>query len=87
VIVEEGATDPRCDDEVEPAASAENPEADPGFLCVFVGYFSSGQGSVEQVLKPGEPEEGYGKTGASLELFTLSAAADVASGTFAVTAE
>lgn len=95
VIVQEGEANPSCDDGVSPAASAENPEADPGFLCVFVGFFESGvEGEIAKVLKPGvhdanhEPVDGYGRTGAGLELFSRSfREPDIAAGSFAVTAE
>jgi hypothetical protein len=87
VILGEGETDPRCDNEEGQAPSAENPEADPGFLCVFVGFFENGEGEVEAVLKPGEHGAGFGKSGAILKLETASVTAELGTGTYAVTAE
>lgn len=75
---------PNCDDGVEPAASSENPEAEPGFLCVFQGRFG-GPGSPVRVGKQGDATQvvGASTTGAVLGVFTE---AFKAQGSWAVTA-
>ena len=71
----------KCDDGVGTAGSTSNPEADPGFLCVFVGPAEYVPGLVYDPAT--SFEEGAGKTGAVLLFFSGEAAG---SGTFAVTA-
>jgi collagen triple helix repeat protein len=72
---------PQCDDGVAPAASAENPEADPGYLCTFnsVGPMPA------RISDPASPssEPGAGRTGAVLLAFGTGTAFG---GTWAVTA-
>lgn len=81
-FIEEGAAAPSaCENGAEPA-SASNPEADPGHLCIWVGF---GPGLGTPVIFPtGAPPagEGAGRTGAAM-LFSLAVQAW---GTFAVTA-
>lgn len=72
-----------CDDGTAPAPSVDNPEADPGNICLFVSLFESGEGEV-QALNPETFAGGTGKTGAILSF--VSPAADFGAGTFAVTA-
>jgi hypothetical protein len=82
--VAEGATAPaECDNGSGEAPSAGNPEADPGYLCVFTALFESA-GELQLVANPATFLEGAAKTGAILVVG--SAAADKGIGTFAVTA-
>jgi hypothetical protein len=75
--VAEGVTPPaECDNAEGAAASPANPEADPGFLCIFVG-----EGSVPVVaFDPGGSGLAAGRAGA-----VLGFTANGSSGTFAVT--
>jgi hypothetical protein len=84
-VVPPDGNNANCDDGVAPPASASNPEADPGYFCVFVGGFTSG-GSVLLVANPASPslEAGASKAGGLLEVG--SSGADVGWGTWAVTA-
>jgi hypothetical protein len=70
---------PECDNGVAPAASPENPEADPGFFCVFA---ASGQ-EPTGIGKPGSTsgDQGVSATGAAIQSFL-----GVSTGTWAVTA-
>ena len=70
----------KCDDGAGSPASAENPEADPGYLCVFLGLGEK----VPAISKPGTFEPGAGKTGAAL-LF-LAELTSAHFGSWAVTA-
>ena len=68
-------------------AGAENPEADPGYLCVYSqGSFPNGNGEITGIYKPGPCciGNGAGKSGATLYLESTEEF-DFASGTFAVT--
>jgi hypothetical protein len=83
-------TPAECDDGSGEASSAANPEADPGFLCVFVASFENG-GSAGAVADPLTGASGAAKTGAVIFLGTTgggtpSAPPDTGMGTFAVTA-
>ncbi|HEX5610071.1 MAG TPA: hypothetical protein VFX45_08270 [Solirubrobacterales bacterium] len=86
-----GKTPPaECDNGSGEAPSAANPEADPGFLCVFVASFENG-GSAGAVSDPLTGGSGAAKTGAVLFIGTTgglepSAPPDTGIGTFAVTA-
>lgn len=71
-----------CDDGEAPAPSVKNPEADPGFLCVFRSALEEGSASIEVWNFNGEP--GAETTGALLASTTASF---VATGTFAVTGD
>ena len=83
-IVYPGDTAPaNCDDGTAPLPSVDNPEADPGNICLFVALFESGVGDVQPV-KPETFTGGAGKTGAIL--IFVSPGADMGLGTFAVTA-
>jgi len=75
-----------CDDGSGEASSGANPEADPGFLCVFATKFDNG-GSISggQPSNPLTFETGAAKTGAGLFLQS-PASSDTGMGTFAVTA-
>jgi hypothetical protein len=70
---------PECDNGAAPAASPENPEADPGYLCVFA---ASGQ-EPTGVGKPGSStgDQGASATGGAIQSFL-----GVSTGTWAVTA-
>lgn len=84
IFVKAAETPPaNCDDGEGEAASAENPEADPGKLCVFVanGTIVGGLGNKAGGVSGG----GVGKTGTTLYLFSTSASVPLW-GTFAVTA-
>ena len=92
--VQVGALVPaECDNGTAPAASAANPEADPGWLCVFATAFiktsdfeidATGKITPGTIANPGTGEPGAGKTGA---MFNVDAAGGTwAFGTFAVTA-
>lgn len=76
-----------CDDAAGSPPSVANPEADPGYLCVFVSGFIAG-GSVKYIWKPdttsASTDTGAGTTGALL--IGTSSGEDVGTGTFAVTA-
>jgi hypothetical protein len=83
LIVGEGEAAPaECDDGEGEAASAANPEADSGYLCVFVVTFEGG-GAIGAVADPTTFASGAAKSGAILLLG--SGGADFAVGTFAVT--
>lgn len=83
----------QCDDGTGEAASGANPEADPGFLCVFVTSFENG-GSAGAVASPLTGGSGAARTGAVVFIGTTpakgeeppSSAPDTGMGTFAVTA-
>jgi hypothetical protein len=74
-----------CNNGSGAAPSAANPEAAPGFLCVFAGQFDAG-GKIGAggILNPSTGESGGGISGAAVLL--QSAAEDFGKGTFAVTA-
>lgn len=78
-----------CDDGSGGAASGANPEADPGFLCVFATSFENG-GSVGAVADPLTGTSGAARTGAVVFIGTTSEPPseppDTGMGTFAVTA-
>jgi hypothetical protein len=84
-ISKTGVVGPECDNGVGIAASVTNPEADPGFLCVFVGLDEGAVGKTPAMSKPSSGLNGTNTTGVILsrgggltgELFT---------GTWAVTA-
>jgi hypothetical protein len=82
-ILGEGETSPNCDNGTGAPGSAANPEAAPGYLCIFTTFFEHG-GEVSEVLNPGTLSGPAGKTGSVLLL--QSAAADFGVGTWAVTA-
>ncbi|HEX5610067.1 MAG TPA: hypothetical protein VFX45_08250 [Solirubrobacterales bacterium] len=85
-VVGEGETAPAdCDNGTGDAASPANPEADAGFLCVFVTAFENG-GSIPTggVVDPSDLESGAGKAGAGILVSAGGPALGV--GTFAVTA-
>jgi Collagen triple helix repeat (20 copies) len=73
----------QCDNGTGAAASAENPEADPGFLCIFVAKGTSPQ----ITFKPGAASNAFGAStsGALLRLEGGSTEPASANGTFAVT--
>lgn len=80
----------QCDNGSGPPASGANPEADPGFLCVFATYAEK-----EAKILPGgvvDPSTlegsatGAGKSGAMVLLKSVSAETALLLGTFAVTA-
>ncbi len=73
-----GPVPANCDDGEGEAPSAENPEADPGVFCVFVGATFGGQ--VEGINTP-QNGSGSGRTGAVIY------SVDAVMGTWAVTAE
>jgi hypothetical protein len=83
-VVAAAATPPaECDNGELPAPSVANPEADPGYICVFTGSFESG-GKVAQIVNPSTGAAGAGKSGAAL--FLQSSGEDTGLGTWAVTA-
>lgn len=87
-----GTPDPECDNGVGPAPSAANPEADPGFLCVFA--IDPDGGGAEAGFSPtfikkaavggGITQIGASTSGAALEVFGGTADAE-GRGTWAVT--
>jgi hypothetical protein len=85
-LIEEGETPPAgCDNGSAPPPSSANPEADPGFLCIYEGWFTEPT-ELTGIFKP-EPGfvGGSGKTGAILIVNSGANATD-GGGTFAVTA-
>jgi hypothetical protein len=74
-----------CDDGVGTAASVTNPEADKGWLCVFMGASESGEAELLSVVTP-EFGGGAIRAGAGLLVGTASASPDAAIGSWAVTA-
>lgn len=83
-----GGTPPvECDDDVAPAPSPANPEADPGFLCVFVGVDAHEPDLAAPLVDKASEEgvQGASKTGAIVRR-TGGVAGTVYFGTFAVTA-
>jgi hypothetical protein len=65
VKIAEGATVPaECDNGGGPAPSGANPEADPGYLCVFVTVDQGGVGAPNITLNAGENTAGAGTVGA-----------------------
>jgi len=87
VTIAKGGTPPAsCDNGAGEAPSAENPEADAGFLCVFVAQSPPVEPEVPLVFKSGAmASQGASKTGAVL-LGEFGAAGSTFWGTFAVTA-
>lgn len=74
-----------CNNGSGDAPSAANPEADPGFLCVFAGKFENGGKIVAGgVIDPVSGESGAGRSGAGVLI--SSSGFDFGMGTFAVTA-
>jgi hypothetical protein len=61
-----GTVPAECDDGVAPAASAFHPEADPGYLCVYVALDEAGVGAPNFILKGGGNGIGAGTMGAML---------------------
>ncbi len=80
-----GPVDAVCDDNEGAAASVDNPEADPGYLCVFTGFAT---GEVGSIVKPNESPGTVGalKTGAIVQRI-IPEGILAAWGTFAVTAK
>ncbi len=73
----------KCDDGVSPAPSASNPEADPGYLCIYTG-----SGAEAQLAPGGMIDPALGSNGASTSgalLIIVGSEAEGAAGTFAVT--
>ena len=62
-----GPVPPECDNGVAPAPSVENPEADPGKFCVFIG---NGNTALTEIRGPGAGvgSEAPGLTGALLTI-------------------
>jgi collagen type I alpha len=85
VVVPEGGTAPaECNDGAGEGPSTGNPEADPGYFCVFVTGFEGTNAAVGSILNPSGAGSGPAKTGALL--LAIAEGAAVGSGTFAVTA-
>lgn len=83
--IQEGATPPeKCDDGVAPPPGPSNPEADPGYICVYVSFFEKAGGIVGGIYNPGLGSVGAGETGAAILL--QNPAGGAALGTWAVTA-
>jgi len=81
-----GAPPAECDNGTAPAPSAANPEADPGYLCVYpVAFEPSGEILVGGIINPTTFSSGAGAVGAAL-LFGGGAAGGFGLGTYAVTA-
>lgn len=80
-VVVEGTPGAECDNGSGEASSASNPEADPGYLCVFVGL-AEGTAAVGGVFNPIVFSSGASKSGALVYVAGSGAVA----GTFAVTA-
>jgi Collagen triple helix repeat (20 copies) len=85
-----GETPPaNCDDGAVPPPSPTNPEADSGYLCIFLGNDSAGFGtpSVFLVQVLNNASAGANKQGARMTLATTTTegSPDVISGTWAVT--
>lgn len=82
-----GSVPAECNDGAGSPPSVANPEADPGYLCVFVKGFLAG-GSVKYIWNPettsASTDTGAGTTGALL--IGTSSGEDAGTGTFAVTA-
>ncbi len=84
-VPEKGTPPANCENaEHAGTASVANPEAKPGFLCVYTQNFLL-SGSVAAIRVPSSIDEGAGTTGAVLRL-TSSESEDGGFGTFAVTA-
>ncbi|MEX0973517.1 MAG: hypothetical protein WDZ46_09720 [Solirubrobacterales bacterium] len=79
-----------CDDGVAPAPSAANPEADPGKLCVFAGFFGGEADFYTElgsaVWKAGEPPQGGASPAGAVVAVEMTAAGEFGYGTYAVTA-
>jgi hypothetical protein len=77
----------QCDDGAGEAPSMENPEADPGNLCVFAGFVFGAAGP-PAITHPAFPEfaQGAGRSGAMLWFEPETGEVVIGSGTFAVTA-
>jgi hypothetical protein len=95
VIVAEGETPPgSCDNGAAPAASATNPEADAGFLCVFTGGFTTpaSAGEIVKVIPAGGPlffavvPTGAGVAGA-MAAIAEAGKGEIGGGTWAVTGQ
>ena len=88
-IASGGSVPPECDNGAAPASGADNPEADPGYLCVFVGLDSASPplGAPSFVLKSGSSTttQGASRSGAIAAKFGAKAG-NLYFGTYAVTA-
>jgi hypothetical protein len=82
-----GEVPAECNDGAGEAPSVENPEADPGKLCVFAGFVFGAAGP-PAITRPVFPDltAGAGKSGAMLWFEPESGEVVIGSGTFAVTA-
>jgi hypothetical protein len=88
IIVPAAGSSANCNDGKGEAPSASNPEAAPGYVCIFVGFAEAGGEPVfsfDPALGPGVGAGQMSKTG--LGLFFESAAPAFGSGTWALTAE
>jgi hypothetical protein len=68
VIVPPAGSNTSCDNGTGEAASVGNPEADEGFLCVFVGLTEGAGAAAAAVLDPSSFSSGAGKPGAFVAL-------------------
>lgn len=89
-VVAEGGTPPaQCDDGEGTAPGPENPEADPGFLCVFVAHTSGSPAFLSvSPQKPGSPPSPFGASRSGVVLTPTSIGVpgpEEVWGTFAVT--
>jgi hypothetical protein len=79
-----GTVPEQCDDGVEPAPGPDNPEADSGFLCVYLGLAKFGTPSFLSVSNPVTGSGGASQQGATVQLASTELP-DVVSGSWAVT--
>jgi hypothetical protein len=85
VKVVTGTPPAECDDGALPAPSTGNPEADPGYLCVFpIAFEPSGSIALNGVLNPETFSDGASKVGAAIAL-TGGADGGFGLGSYAVT--
>jgi Collagen triple helix repeat (20 copies) len=89
-VVKEGETPPtKCDNEIAPAPGPENPEADPGVVCVFIakGTVNAFKGFIYKAGSAGTSSSAFGSSisGARVDLFGEAEGVEMW-GTFAVTA-
>ena len=83
-----GGSDPACDDGAGEAGNAKKPEADPGFLCVFVGVSAGSGVPGVSTFKLDDLSPGASPTGAILQVSVSAPDAEAGPvwGSWAVTA-
>jgi hypothetical protein len=86
IIVAEGGSDPSCDNGTGAPGSSANPEAAPGFFCLFIGALENTSVLTATLLNPETFSGGVGRTGVIFNVEAEAAKVGFGLGTWAVTA-